>query len=197
MTGGSADSYRPTAPNAPLVPVDPNSPTAADIAGLAELVLAQARRLRLTIAVAESLTGGQLAAAFTAVPGASAVFRGSVTAYATDLKASVLGVDAVLLASSGAVHPEVARQMADGVRRVCRADLGLATTGVAGPEPQDGHPVGTVFVAVSGQGLVEAEQSDFGRGSAPGAAERARIQLASVYAVLKLTHRHLGMRTAS
>jgi nicotinamide-nucleotide amidase len=178
-------------------PVDPNSPTAADVAGLAELVLAQARLLRLTIAAAESLTGGQLAAAFTAVPGASAVFRGSVTAYATDLKASVLGVDAVLLASNGAVHPEVARQMAEGVRRVCRADLGLATTGVAGPEPQDGRSVGTVYVAVSGQGLVEAEQSDFGHGPAPAAADRARIQLASVYAVLQLTHRHLGMRTAS
>jgi nicotinamide-nucleotide amidase len=109
----------------------------------------------------------------------------------------VLGVDAVLLASNGAVHPEVARQMAEGVRRVCRADLGLATTGVAGPEPQDGRPVGTVFVALAGQELVEAEQSDFGGGPDPGVSDRARIQLASVYAVLKLTHRYLGMRTGS
>lgn len=178
-------------------PADPADPTAADVADLAERVLAQARRLRLTIAAAESLTGGQLAAALTAVPGASAVFRGSVTAYATDLKASVLGVDAVLLASSGAVHPEVARQMAQGARRVCRADLGLATTGVAGPEPQDGRPVGTVFVALAGQDQVEVEQSHFGAGPAPDAFDRARIQLASVFAVLKLTHRYLGMRTRS
>ena len=173
----------------------PRSPSPADVADLTARVLAQARRLRLTIAVAESLTGGQLAAAFTAVPGASAVFRGSVTAYATDLKASVLGVDSVLLASSGAVHPEVARQMADGVRRLCGADLGLATTGVAGPEPQDGRPVGTVYVALSGQGLAETEQNDFAAPPDPDASDRARIQLASVFAVLQLTHRHLGMRT--
>jgi nicotinamide-nucleotide amidase len=114
------------------------------------LVLSTARRARLTVAVAESLTGGRVAAALTAVPGASAVLRGSVTAYATDLKASLLGVDAALLSRVGAVDGEVARQMAVGVRRVCGADLGIATTGVAGPEGQDGKPVGTVFVAVVG-----------------------------------------------
>lgn len=101
-------------------------------------LLATARRARLTVAVAESLTGGRVAAALTAVPGASAVLRGSVTAYATDLKASVLGVDPALLSRSGAVDPEVARQMAVGVRRVCGADVGIATTGVAGPDEQDG-----------------------------------------------------------
>src|SRR5581483_6299464 len=95
------------------------APGPAQLADLAEQVLARARYLRLTIAVAESLTGGQLAAALTAVPGASAVFRGSVTAYATDLKAAVLGVDGVLLDQVGAVHGEVASQMAEGVRRVC------------------------------------------------------------------------------
>jgi nicotinamide-nucleotide amidase len=103
-----------------------------------------------TLAVAESLTGGLLAAEFVQVPGASRVFRGSVTAYATELKGSVLGVDRALLAAEGAVHPEVARQMAAGVRRLMGADYGLATTGVAGPEPQDGRPVGTVYTAVAG-----------------------------------------------
>ncbi|MET9293574.1 CinA family protein [Streptomyces sp. NPDC003077] len=103
-----------------------------------------------SLAVAESLTGGLLAGALTAVPGASRVFRGSVTAYATELKAQVLGVDGALLAARGAVDGEVARQMADGVRRVLGADWGIATTGVAGPAPQDGQPVGTVFVAVQG-----------------------------------------------
>lgn len=103
-----------------------------------------------TLAVAESLTGGLVAAELTSVPGASRAFRGSVTAYATELKRDVLGVDADLLAERGAVDPDVARAMAAGVRRVLGADWGVATTGVAGPEPQDGQPVGTVYVAVRG-----------------------------------------------
>ncbi|MEU0988288.1 nicotinamide-nucleotide amidohydrolase family protein [Streptomyces sp. NPDC005953] len=103
-----------------------------------------------TVAVAESLTGGLVAAELTAVPGASAAFRGSVTAYATALKHTVLDVDAALLAERGAVDPQVARQMASGVRTLLGASWGIATTGVAGPEPQDGKPVGTVYVAVAG-----------------------------------------------
>ena len=102
-----------------------------------------------TIAVAESLTGGQVVSTLVDVPGASASVRGGVVAYATDVKRDVLGVDAALLAAEGAVDPDVARQMAEGVRRVVRADVGVATTGVAGPDPQDGKPVGTVFVAVA------------------------------------------------
>ncbi|KPI18009.1 CinA domain protein [Actinobacteria bacterium OK074] len=103
-----------------------------------------------TLAVAESLTGGLVAAEITAVPGASHAFRGSVTAYATELKRDVLGVDGTLLERRGAVDAQVAGQMAAGVRKVLGADWGIATTGVAGPEPQDGQPVGTVFVAVDG-----------------------------------------------
>ena len=103
-----------------------------------------------TLAVAESLTGGLVAADITAVPGASKAFRGSVTAYATELKHHLLGVDAPLLAARGAVDAQVAAQMAAGVRKALGADWGIATTGVAGPEPQDGQPVGTVFVAVDG-----------------------------------------------
>jgi nicotinamide-nucleotide amidase len=102
-----------------------------------------------TIAVAESLTGGMLAAALTAIPGASVAVRGGVVAYATDLKAALLGVPATLLDRHGAVHPEVARAMADGVRSRLGATVGAATTGVAGPDPQDGQPVGTVYIAVS------------------------------------------------
>ncbi|GGX70299.1 CinA family protein [Streptomyces minutiscleroticus] len=103
-----------------------------------------------TLAVAESLTGGLVAAELAAVPGASKAFRGSVTAYATDLKRNVLGVDGALLEARGAVDPQVAAQMATGVRKVLGADWGISTTGVAGPEPQDGQPVGTVYVAVAG-----------------------------------------------
>ena len=175
----------------------PPAPSPFELAHLAQRVLDAAKDRGLTVAVAESLTGGQLAAAFTAVPGASAVFRGSVTAYATDLKASILGVDCALLAEVGAVHPEVARGMAQGVRRVCGADLGLATTGVAGPDPQDGKPVGTVYVAVAGQERVEVEYCDFGAAPDLGSEGRPRIQRLSVVAVLQLTLRYLGMRTRS
>src|SRR5690606_17017851 len=92
--------------------------------------------------------------ALVGVPGASAVVRGAVVAYATDLKASLLGVDPALLAVEGAVHPDVARQMAAGGRRACGVDdrpaaIGVATTGIAGPDPQDGRPVGLVYVGIS------------------------------------------------
>jgi nicotinamide-nucleotide amidase len=109
-----------------------------------------------TAAVAESLTGGLLAAALTAVPGASAAFRGGVVAYATELKATMLGVPRDLLERHGAVHPDVAAAMAAGVRCRMAATIGAATTGVAGPDPADGQPVGTVYIAVStGRGTAD------------------------------------------
>jgi nicotinamide-nucleotide amidase len=104
------------------------------------------RRAGLTIAVAESLTGGLLVAELVSVPGASAVVRGGVVAYATDLKAALLGVDSALLDAVGAIHPDVAEQMAAGVRSRLGADIGIATTGVAGPDPQDGHAPGEVWL---------------------------------------------------
>ncbi|GHC81346.1 CinA family protein [Streptomyces flavofungini] len=125
---------------------------AGDEAGGAAEVLRLLAERGETLAVAESLTGGLVAAEVTSVPGASRVFRGSVTAYATELKREVLGVDGELLAARGAVDGEVALQMAAGVRELLGADWGLATTGVAGPDPQDGQAVGTVFVAVVGPG---------------------------------------------
>jgi PncC family amidohydrolase len=103
-----------------------------------------------TLAVAESLTGGLLGAALTDVAGASAVFRGGLTAYATELKAELLGIPADLLAEVGAVDPRVAIGMAEGVRRLLRSDWGLSTTGVAGPQSQDGAAVGTVYVGCAG-----------------------------------------------
>jgi nicotinamide-nucleotide amidase len=105
-----------------------------------------------TISTAESLTGGLVAAALTSVPGASAAFRGGVVAYATDLKAAVLGVPDDLLERYGAVHPAVAEAMAEGARSRMWTTVGVATTGVAGPDPADGKPVGTVFIAVAGPG---------------------------------------------
>jgi len=107
-----------------------------------------------TVAVAESLTGGLVVAALTSVPGSSAVLRGGIVAYATDLKTELLGVPADLLARHGPVHHEVAAAMATGVRQRLGATYGAATTGVAGPGPADGHPQGTVYIAVAGPGGV-------------------------------------------
>ena len=120
----------------------------------AAVVVAALIERGLTIAVAESLTGGKLVAALIDVPGASKTVLGGVVAYNTALKASVLGVDAVLLAERGAVDDEVARQLASGARLTLAvdgraADIGIATTGVAGPDPQDGKPVGTVFIGLA------------------------------------------------
>ena len=112
-----------------------------------ELLTADGR----TIAVAESLTGGLVTGALTSIAGASVVVRGGVVAYATELKAELLGVPAELLARQGPVDPEVAVAMAAGVRRLLGASYGLATTGVAGPGPADGKPQGTVFVAIAGR----------------------------------------------
>ncbi len=103
-----------------------------------------------TLAVAESLTGGALAATVTAVPGASRTFRGGVVAYATELKRDLLGVPADLLERHGPVHPLVAAAMAAGARLRLGATYGLATTGVAGPDPQDGHPPGEVYLGLAG-----------------------------------------------
>jgi nicotinamide-nucleotide amidase len=132
-----------------------------------------------TLAVAESLTGGALAAALVDVPGVSGAFRGAIVAYATELKHALLGVDAELLAREGAVHPEVARQMADGVRRALGTTWGVATTGLAGPDPQDGRPPGRVFVAVTGPStsLVEPLQLD---------GDRAAVRAATVGVALDL-----------
>jgi len=121
---------------------------------LAGDVVAELTRRRLTIGVAESLTGGLLIAELIAVPGASAVVRGGVVAYQTELKHTLLGVDARLLADRGPVDPDVAQAMAAGVRRVVETDgtptdIGLATTGVAGPDPQGGHDPGVVFVGLA------------------------------------------------
>ena len=125
-----------------------------------------------TLAVAESLTGGLLAATLVDVPGVSATFRGGLVVYATDLKAGLAGVPADLLAERGPVDPDVAAAMAVGARSACRSDWGLATTGVAGPDPQDGVPVGTVFLAVTGPPVTRPGQP------APGGPDARVVRLA-------------------
>lgn len=128
--------------------------TPAASAELSSALIGALLERKLTIAVAESLTGGLLVAELIRTPGASAAVLGGVVAYNTELKHTILGVDAALLAEQGPVHPEVAAQMARGVRRVLAvggqaADIGVATTGVAGPDPQGGHAPGTAFIGIS------------------------------------------------
>jgi PncC family amidohydrolase len=119
---------------------------------------------RLTIAVAESCTGGLLGAALTAVAGSSTYVRGGVIAYADDVKAEHLGVGRHLLATHGAVSPEVAGAMAAAVRLRFEASLGVGITGVAGPDASEHKPPGLVFVAVADPTSVRVIRLDEDRG---------------------------------
>lgn len=153
------------------------------------------RRRGETIAVAESLTGGLVLAALTEIPGSSDALRGGVVAYATDLKAGILGVDAALLQDGGPVQAEVAAQMAVGVAQVCGATWGAATTGVAGPGPADGRPAGTVYVAVARGDEVTAPVTYLIEGlaeRATGGASRSVVRADSVEVVLRLALDTLG-----
>jgi PncC family amidohydrolase len=122
-----------------------------------------------TLATAESLTGGRLAVHLTDVPGASETYRGGVVAYATEVKSSVLQVPAELVDEHGVVSAECAQAMATGARALTGASYALSTTGVAGPAEQEGKAPGTVFVGVSGPGLLRALELDL-------AGERRDIQ---------------------
>jgi nicotinamide-nucleotide amidase len=138
-----------------------------------------------TLVTAESLTGGLVGAVLTAVPGASDTYRGGVIVYATDLKASLAGVPAELVDARGPVDPDVAVSMAVGVRERLGATWGVAVTGVAGPEPQAGKRVGTVYVATAGpDGSVVALHEFSG--------DRDEIRRASCREVLHAVYARLG-----
>ncbi|MGI8626955.1 MAG: CinA family protein [Geodermatophilaceae bacterium] len=132
---------------------------------------------RLTVAVAESLTGGLLSAALTEPAGASRTFRGGLVVYATDLKAVLADVPRPLLDAQGPVNADVASALARGVRQRLAADLGVAITGVAGPDSVGEHHPGTVFVAVAGNGVGEVSRVDL-------AGSRTQIRAAAVQAAL-------------
>jgi PncC family amidohydrolase len=122
---------------------------ATDLDDLASRLLDRLRAAGLTLATAESLTGGRLGAAITANPGSSDEYVGGVVSYAIEVKTAVLSVPEAVIADHGVVSPECARAMAEGVRALTGADVALATTGVAGPGAQDGVPAGTVWVAAA------------------------------------------------
>ncbi|MCS7239909.1 MAG: CinA family protein [Candidatus Bipolaricaulota bacterium] len=142
----------------------------------------------LTLAVAESCTGGLLGMRLTEVPGASDYFRGGLIAYSNAVKQELLGVPGEVLAKHGAVSPECARAMAEGARRLFRVDLALAITGIAGPTggtPE--KPVGLVYIALAHPQGVVVERHDF-RGSRQG------VRWSASEAALALLCQHLEGR---
>ncbi len=157
---------------------------------LPDVVVAALVRSGASVATAESLTGGAVAAALTTVPGASQVVRGGLVTYATDLKASMLGVSPDLLAERGPVDEAVATAMATGVRRSVAADWGVATTGVAGPDPVGPHAPGHVHVAVSGPDGESTRALDL-----PG--DRARVRRLTVAHALDELRLRLSSRESA
>ncbi|HWE90347.1 MAG TPA: CinA family protein [Pseudonocardiaceae bacterium] len=147
-------------------------------------VIGLLREREATVATAESLTAGLVCAALTSVPGASAVVRGGLVVYATDLKTKLAGVAADLLTEHGAVHPAVAAQLAVGARTACGATYGLGLTGVAGPDPQDGVSPGRVYLALAGPAGATARVLDADGG-------RPAVRAAAVVAAVDLLHAEL------
>ncbi|HJQ04114.1 MAG TPA: CinA family protein [Nocardioides sp.] len=139
----------------------------------------------LTLATAESLTGGQLAAVLTGVPGSSKVYGGGVVSYATSVKIDVLGVPEELVAEHGVVSAECAAAMAESVRELLGSDVGLSTTGVAGPERQEGKPVGTVFIGVASEAGTKVVPLSL-------SGDRSSIQRQVVDAAISATTDHVG-----
>jgi nicotinamide-nucleotide amidase len=145
----------------------------------AHTVIASAAERGLRVAVAESLTAGMISAELATVPGASAVLQGGVVAYQNSVKTRVLGLPEDLLRDAGSVDPAVAEGMAQGVRTLLQADIGVSTTGVAGPGPHDGKAVGTVFIGIATASGAWARGFQFD-------GDRAAIRLQACTAALEL-----------
>ena len=148
-------------------------------------VLSALRAKEMTLATAESVTGGGIGAALTAVPGASDVFKGGVISYVDQVKEEVLGVSKGVLDCYGAVSAQTAEAMAIGVRKLLKADAAVSVTGLAGPGGDEfGHEVGTVFIGFSAQTATMVEECNF-----EGNREEVRNQ--TIAAALRLILSHL------
>ena len=146
-----------------------------------EAVVALYREKGLTLAAAESCTGGLIAKRITDVPGASHVFLGGVVSYTNGVKHGVLGVPQELLEAFGAVSEPVAGAMAEGVRRITGADIGVSVTGCAGPDRDDrNNPVGTVYVGIASAEGTRIIKPDVGQEN------RAEIRCRAAEEALKL-----------
>jgi nicotinamide-nucleotide amidase len=150
------------------------------------VVLGLLRQRNLTLGLAESVTGGLVAARLAAVPGASDALMGSIISYHADVKRSVLGVTAERVVSE-----ECAKQMAEGARRVTGADVGLSVTGVAGPDELEGQPVGTVWFGLA----LPDRPAEAVRGQLPG--DRERVRQFSTISLLNLLRLRLLEREGS
>lgn len=157
-----------------------------DVTGLEEVCSALLLERALTLATAESCTGGLIARRITALPGASRVYRGGVVSYWTEVKAAVLGVPQDILDQYGAVSEPTARAMAEGARRITGADIAVSVTGVAGPDPDErGNPVGLVFIGLA------TPDGTFCRRTESGRRTRDRIQDLSANHALDMVRRYL------
>jgi nicotinamide-nucleotide amidase len=116
---------------------------------LASSLIKKLQEKNLTLSAAESLTGGLVAASFTEIPGASKVFKGSITAYSDEIKQNILNVNKETITNFTSISEQVALEMAINVRKIMKSDIGISTTGVAGPEKSAGFAPGLVFVAIS------------------------------------------------
>ena len=123
----------------------------ATLINKAEKTVALLKEKGLTIATAESCTGGMLSAFITSVSGVSEIFELGITSYSCKIKNEILNVDSKVLETKGAICEETARQMAENVRIKAGSDIGVSVTGVAGPSPSEGHPVGYIFIGISGK----------------------------------------------
>nr|WP_245532319.1 CinA family protein [Corynebacterium caspium] len=143
-------------PNSKLVQLFADKPTAtpppAEISVLSSKAISRLQERGETIGTCESLTAGLLSAEIAAIPGASQVFRGALVTYATDLKIQLAGVDAAYIAAHGVIDAGTVSQMATGAKQRLGTDWAIALSGVAGPDTQDGHPVGEVWLAIQGPG---------------------------------------------
>ncbi|KAI0134334.1 putative competence/damage-inducible protein CinA [Xylariales sp. AK1849] len=162
---------------------------------IAAEVISLLRSANETVGVAESLTGGGVMETLTSVPGASAAFRGGVVSYATPLKQLLLNIDADLIVREGVIHADVAAQMADGVRKATTFDgtpttWGIGTTGVAGPDSQDGKPVGTVFISIA------SPEGSMAWGPFRFSGPRERVREATTFEALARLRDALAMRTS-
>lgn len=155
------------------------------LSSLAADVVPKLTQRGLWVATAESCTGGIIAAALTAVPGASRVFGTGVVSYSCDCKQALLGVSGDTLATYGAVSRPTAAQMARGVRQTAHSDIGLSVTGEAGPVAAEAHPVGTVFIGLADDRHTWVEECHLD------GADRDTIRLQAAEAVLRLLWRYL------
>jgi PncC family amidohydrolase len=158
-----------------------------NVVSLEQKLVSYFSEFHLSLALAESCTGGLIAERITSIPGSSVCFKGGVVSYANEVKQALLGVSPTILEIEGAVSETCAQAMADGARRACQADIGLSVTGIAGPGgATPSKPVGLVFIGIATSKAISAKKFLFSgdRASIRQQAADAALQLALESAVI-------------